>query len=548
MDLWKSLQIIRQRKWVFLGAVLLAVAVVAATPRGRAVDPVYVSTAKVLLTPQSNTASLYGHGQDVGMASVTAWFSDQLTVNELVNSEELLRRVADRAGEADQWQSMRGRITMAPLGAEKGEEGRYYNPRSPVSIFQIKAVDQTPEKAQELAAIFSDEFVTYVQDLSAREYANTRRFLEEMMSEAQAQVEGVEKELVAMRDKHMDALALDPSTGASVVEKRQMLEGTAARLREESSLLQSQIASVQRYLDGSTSAPPWTVLEGMDTSVQSLKAAVAQHELQLLELEAVYTPESQKIKDQKARLAQVRDLFDRQLDTQVTSLLQEKMLQLQEKQSQIASVQFELNAIAKAQMSPEEKRDLAKLERELGMWEENLLGLTKQHYNARVVEQASRRQGAISVLENPGPGAPTGGFVPESVYKTLLTAFPFCLFFGVCMALLVDYLNTSFQIRPRVEETLELPVIGIIPHVSSDLSRDWERIKRGELVAVGAPNGRNGYTNGHGNGHANGKNGYTNGHGNGHANGKNGYTNGHGGNGYTNGHGPNGHTNGDGQH
>jgi len=118
------------------------------------------------------------------------------------------------------------------------------------------------------------------------------------------------------------------------------------------------------------------------------------------------------------------------------------------------------------------------------VWQENYLSLTRQLYQLRVLEQASRRQGAITILERPQAGieviAKKDKKAPMDPTTRFLIGLPFCFAFGAGAALLADYLFASLRLQPRIEEALNLPVIALIPQ-----GERWERVKK-EAVSRGS--------------------------------------------------------------
>ena len=101
-----------------------------------------------------------------------------------------------------------------------------------------------------------------------------------------------------------------------------------------------------------------------------------------------------------------------------------------------------------------------------------------------MVEQSSRRQGAVNVLEQPGVG--TVAYDPDAArpviadnsVKRNLMAIPFCLVLGIAAAFVQEYLAGSTKLRPRIEEALELPILAVIPSTPSELTVNWETFKR----------------------------------------------------------------------
>lgn len=553
MDIVKALRALRRYKFTFVGVSALAFMLVLLAPAAKSNEPViYESTAKILLTPPEagGQVSAYG-GSSAKITSSQSWFADATVLKELLTSEELLTRVLTNLGSKESWVQLRERIVVEPLsGGFRGGDG--------VQLFELVVSSEDPKDSEKTTRLITEEFSSYVQEISAREFASTRKFIEELVAEAEQRRGDAEEKMMLVRQKYLD----QPSDEILEVEQRD-LENQRQELDREVATLQGQLYSVQDYLEGRTANPPWAVLEKTDSTVAALEKSVAEHKVELARLQEIYTDSNEQVIAARKRLENAERMYRDGLNGYVNSLANSMDAELRQKASRYQSVAGQLNTLLSNRMTPEDRRQLQKLERETQLWEENHLSLLQQLYQARVVEQSSRRQGAVNVLENPRLGE-----VPKDKKKTgevqkMAMALPFCLILGGLAALLRDHLSTSMRLRPRIEEALEIPVIAVIPSTPSELTIEWERFKRpitsaapveelalarkghGTEAAVATLPAKKpgGYTNGHGNGHPKGNgHGYSNGHGNGHTNGKNG----HGGNGYSNGHGSNGHSNGEG--
>ncbi len=457
MDLWRGTQAIRQRKELFLAVFLISLLIVVLVPRGKT-EIAYESSAKILLTPPA------GMEDSLGRRQVNLWFDDETTLRELVTSEKLLKRVIGKLDLKTEWVDLRENISF------KTPPGRSSRRGQSVTLFYLTATDQDPDRAQKIAAELVKEFVNYIQELSAQEFADTRRYLEELVAEAKEKVETLEEQLLS--------ITANKATGGGegLIESEANLERERLRLKAERAQLESESDAINNFLTGQSKSPPWTIVSQRDQMVGQLEAAMSEHELKLLELKQLYKDDARLVQEQQAKLEKVQGLYNTQVNQVVTSLYNEKLAALKERREQLTQVSHQLLEIRKQRLTPEEKRQVAKLERELNMWEESHLSLVRQLYQARVVEQSSRRQGAIQVLEQPSPGRATEGKIPN-VAVSILMGVPFSLLVALGVVLGADYWNSSLQFIPRVEQRLELPVLVSIPLVPDDLAKEWEGIK-----------------------------------------------------------------------
>lgn len=468
MDFHKGIKILKGQRWTLISVAAIVFLAVALAPQPKAVEaPVtYQSQAKILLTPSSGNVRAYGGTVSAGPDFSNSWFTDETILNEVLLSEELLARVSQQSEHQTPWFELKNRITVEPMS----RHGRGVN------LLLLKLTGSDPKETQKLTRLLSDEFSNYVQELSAQEYASTRRFIEELVLEAEQRRLGADEALMAVREKYLGL-----PTDDEIRTQQQSLESQRQELQRQIGALQAEIASIRAYRASAGTTAPWVVLEQSQGAIGGLEQNVANQRLELAKLKETYTDESDVVKAAESRLQTAQRLYASALDEYVESLYTDKSTRLQQAISSSQSLSSQLNDLLRNRMSDEDRRELAKLERQRNLWDENHLSLLQQLYQARVVEQSSRRQGSVTVLEQPRLGNPiSGGRRVASQTKTqkLALAIPFALALGIGAAFLRDYMTSSLRLRPRVEEALEIPVIAVIPSTPSELTVDWERYKR----------------------------------------------------------------------
>jgi hypothetical protein len=133
MDLLKILKVFKHWRRTVLGVACLSFAIVTLAP-----TPVthqtttYKSDAKLLLTPPG--VSTLGAGL-VGVEMGHSWFARPTILKELLQSEELLARVAEGAGQETSWEDLRGMVEMETLS--EGDSG--------VELFRLSVTADDPK-------------------------------------------------------------------------------------------------------------------------------------------------------------------------------------------------------------------------------------------------------------------------------------------------------------------------------------------------------------------------------------------------------------------
>ncbi|MBX3166743.1 MAG: hypothetical protein KF760_05000 [Candidatus Eremiobacteraeota bacterium] len=454
MDIRRILRIVRERSGLFLAIVVSTLLIVVVLPQASVV-PIYRSTARILLTPPSESGSGYSGGS-------RSWYTDRATLQELVTSERLLTRVVQSSKVRRDWVELKEKVHLDPLSAD-------YQ----VTLFSLGVDDASPEEAKQLTDALVKEFVSYVEELSAREFANTRRFLEELVAEAREKVDVTEDKLLKLTTSHASA-----DQSESLASDQNELELERRKLKEEAISAETEVNSLGAFLSGQSDVPPWAIIEQGDNSLKQLETAASDAKLKLMELEELYTDKNIQVVAQREKVRKVQSEYKDRLVKYVQSLRTEKAQMLADRRSQLKSLEARLADLRSKQLSSSEKREVAKLQRQLTMWEDNYLQLVKQLYQARVGEQSSKRQGAITVLQAPMLGMPVQAEKRQGFLRALAFGLPFSIAVGLCVLVGLDYLRSSMRILPQIESRLDLPVLTVIPQVPISIAELWEGCKR----------------------------------------------------------------------
>lgn len=476
MDFVKAIKVVKARKWTVISVAVLAFCLVAVAPKPKPpeIAPTYTSTAKLLMTPPSSNVRAFG-GQSAPVDF--SWFADPDLLTELLRSEELLERISRAANSSVSQQELAYAIQVQPLNQ---------NSRN-ARMFKLSVSSKDPLEAQKLTRLVSDEFVRYVEDLSAKEFSSTRKFIEELVIEAEGRRDEAETALLTVREKYLGA-----ASDENVLMQARSIEGRLNEIVRGESAAQAQVNALGSYLDGSAVNPPWEVISSSSGSLGKLEANVADKKLELAKLRDIYTENNEKVLTAKRQLEDADAMYQSAVRETVESLYKSKNEQFQQMRMERGSLASELNTLLASRMTDDDRRQVSKHQRELDVWEQNHLNLQQQLYQARVMEQSSRRQGSVNVLEKPGvgvvaydPNAAGKMLAPsQGAMKRNFMAIPFCLILGIAAAFVQEYLTSSTKLRPRVEEMLEMPVLAVIPSTPSELTVDWELFKRPQAESI----------------------------------------------------------------
>lgn len=468
MDIWRSLRLVRAQSLLFfLVAMFSFVAIMVAPSFAAKKTQLFRSSAKVLITPTAKPVTLAGAQTE---STVKAWFTDEQTLKTILASEDLLDLVITSAGVSYSWTSLRERISMEILS----------NSRDQVSLLQISVLGSKAEESRILTLTLAEKFIQYIQQLSAAEHDKTVAFLERERRNAEREVARAQKRLLKIGIVPRQAGRNDPFEEAWV-----SLQERRSELEREDAMAQAEI---EQYRSAAEQGSLVTELpDGLGTGI--LNDSVAKERLKLAELQEIYTDQSLQVQQQKEKLRRAEAVAQGETRRLVSSRLEAAERKRAKISALLAETMARLKQLEAARPSAEKHLEFATQERQLQMWQENYLDLTRQVYRARVMQQSSRREGAFTIVEKPLPGVLLGGKVSGmSPWMRAVLGIPMALLIGFGAVLGADYLFSSMRLQPRIEEALGLPVLGSIPDIPNEVVSEWD-VMKGTVGRPIAPTG-----------------------------------------------------------
>ncbi|MFH1728818.1 MAG: polysaccharide biosynthesis tyrosine autokinase [Pseudomonadota bacterium] len=142
---------------------------------------------------------------------------------------------------------------------------------------------------------------------------------------------------------------------------------------------------------------------------------------------------------------------------------------------------------AKSRDLPEKERELLRLTREIRINEELLTLLKTKYQEIQINESQEVGEVTIVSLATLPQAANTGG-----KFSTILVGLLIGLMFGVVLAIIRETLDTSVGTMEDVEDFLQIPVLGMIPHMDvndeefryEDMSSDDQHKRKKDIQEV----------------------------------------------------------------
>lgn len=416
---------------------------------------IFKSTAKILITPNTNSVSNTERTVD---PSVRAWFTDESTLRALLSSQDLLEVVLDAAGSKLTWLDLRDRIEIEIL-SNSGQQ---------VSLLEISVLGDKPEETRMLSLTLSEKFIQYIQQLSAAEHDKTVSFLEHERRNAEREVARAQKRLLK--------IGIIPASAGGTNSLDQSL-AQAQKQRDEYEL---ELAKAQSELEGLeiTEVTGNSLKDGV-VGNDLLSQEVAKEQLKLAELRETYTDKSPQVQQQMERLRRKAAVRQTAMALSLDKALEANRDKVNRLRGLLRNKESDIKKYNAQRPGPEKHLAYATEERQLQMWQENYLDLTKQLYRARVQQQSSRRDGAFTIVEKPLKGKQVSGeLVGKSAATRVLVAIPIGFILGFVFLMANDYFNTSMRLEPRIEEALGLPILGSVPTLPDESRSNWDHMKQ----------------------------------------------------------------------
>jgi len=308
-------------------------------------------------------------------------------------------------------------------------------------------VDNTnPELAARIANVTAQSFISMglERKMEASSYAKT--FLEDQIRQIKAKLEESERKLNRYaQDKQI--LTLDEKT--SVIGQTYTDYASALSKAE-----QDRMKAEALYAE--IKANPSTVPAVIDNkTVQSYKEQKAKLEIEYQQNLRIYKPDFPKMTQIKAQIAEV----DAQIKGEIAAVAASLQSQYEAAQRQESLLREKLGQTRKQVQSTQESSiDLNLLKREVDTNRQLYDGLLQR------LKQVGVSGGVVANNVSVVDAAESALFpYKPSLSRNVMTGLLMGLFLGICMVMLLEYLDDSIKFPDEVERLLGVPLMGIIP-------------------------------------------------------------------------------------
>jgi polysaccharide biosynthesis transport protein len=406
--------------------------------------PQYQTTAAVKFEPSTALSGLL-----VEVLSYSSADSIE-TQTTLIKSTPILEEVARQLG----------RLPDAPSG-EPLQETRQYRAaldsingklkvtRVPnTSILEITATSTDPVEAKQLANTVAQVYRRYSRDSRNARITEARKFIEAQLREVEGRLKRAEDELWAFRDANR---VIAPGAESTVLlslftQVRSDIEKT----RQQRTELELSLGRISRGDPASITDP--VVVETVNPAIQRLQQVQNDLLLERNNLALEVTDRHPKLMAVDDRLREVRVELRRQVTAQIAALrsreeiLNRQLGELLQKNREVPAVELGLQR---------RQRD-AKVN-------DDLLNLLKARHQEALIKESEAVEEVSLVRPAPEPDTPGG----TEKLNTVAVGALLGLMLGLVLAFVQETLDTSIGTIEDVETYLEVPVLGVVPHIDA---------------------------------------------------------------------------------
>ncbi len=323
-----------------------------------------------------------------------------------------------------------------------GQEGN-------TNIINITVSSNNADKSKRIANILAEEYKTFHIYSKTNEARRTREFIERQLVETQVRLEDSETKLRSFKEEHkLITLDAEVSLTLNKLQSVQTESEQVKRKTQETSMMIKRLqGSTIPSLDKMLEERPY--IEASNTILFQLNSKLVDLILSRNNLLIDYTTEHPQVKAVDEKISDVKREMLRELKNRYAVYSErEKILE-----NQIAAI------LERNKNLPEYEIALSQLKRDVKVNEELFSLLKTKYQEAQIREKEQADEVSVVSIAN------RGARVNNKLWDSTLVGLIIGLMMGLIVALIRETLDTSIGTIEDVERYLQIPVLGVIPHI-----------------------------------------------------------------------------------
>jgi len=448
LNLEEYWQVIVRRRWIIVFCAVSIGIFSALFTWANQPPALYSSTASIKIEPSLNIAAFFMRGGS------SQSFNDMTTQLVLIQSYALMERVAQRLA------LIPPALTSEEIRANPDYVDVVLDLKDSVDaeqdgntgIINISVVSGNSNYAKDLAQAVADEFQTFNIEEKNKKVFEAKKFIQQQLLVVGDRLKKAEERVRDYRQKnHLSSSSSSEAVAKIVADLQQEYRQAIAHLSDLQFTLKELRLRVQR---GGWDYKAVSVPGNVGAYFDELNKRLVEMALKRTELSTNYTDAHPQIQELRQQAEDILGSMVDELAKQVT-LTQRRMQDIQNGMN---------SAERKYQGVPEQALELQRLQRSVNSNEE-LFGLLEKKYQEVLIKESEKIQ-EVSLVR---PAMLSRVRInPIKVSQTGLAGLILGLVLGLIVALILETMDTSVGTIEEVENFLEVPVIGFVPHLSHE--------------------------------------------------------------------------------
>jgi capsular exopolysaccharide synthesis family protein len=434
--------IIRRRKVIIIVSTLLVMGLSYVFAMRN--TPVYEATATVKF---EQSASLSGLLVEVlSYSSADSIETQAALIKSYPILEEVARRLSRLPAPPPGQPLRESKAFAAALDAIAGKIATTRVPNT--SIIEITATSTSPREARDLANTTAQAYRDYNRAVRNSRITEARKFIEAQLRDVEGRVTRAEEDVWAFREANR---IIAPGAESSVLlSVFTQLRGDIEKTRQQ----RTELELAQERLGRANAAGPGerVFVESANPALQKLQTAQVELMLERNNLALEVTDRHPRLQALEDRMREVRSEMGREIRAQV-ALLRSREDILNRQMGELLQRNRELPAV---------ELGLQRLQRDAKV-NDDLLTLLKTKHQEALIKESEGVEEVTIIRPATEPAAPAGG----EAFSTILVGAVLGLMLGLVLAFVQETLDTSIGTIEDVESYLQVPVLGIVPHIDA---------------------------------------------------------------------------------
>jgi len=477
------LDIALRRKWLIIFPTLISLAV--ALYIAIVTPPVYQSETTILVEPQQIP-------ENYVESTVTGSVQDRLsTISQQILSRTRLESVIQQFNlypEKRKEQPMEAVIgtmrknilvdVIEGAGSRRSREGA-------AAAFKLAFSHGDPEVAQQVTMKLASMYI--VENLKIRENLarETRSFLDKQLLDMESQLKTVEESIRVFKQTYMGELPEQLEVNLRTMEQLQIqrtsIQESIRDAEAQQISLEQQLADTQRYLLGEETNRD-ALVQQIELKKQELTSLMTRYtdqypdvmrtKREIHELEARLMAGDREPEDpEKENASPMNPLYLR-----IRNQMNENLSEIQGLRSSLAKINWKMKKLEdRVENVPKREQELMSLTRDYETIKQSYDSLMERKISASIAESLESRQKSEQFRILDPANYPQRPVKPDR-RRILVFGLLAGLGIGGGLSFLLEYMDRSYRRVEDIKNTLDLPVLGVIPALTTD--REMARRKR----------------------------------------------------------------------